>query len=499
MILVRTTSILLLCCAAAAGGAIRAQSGSSIETPSGVREAYAEARGRVVGVSFTVRPMEAEPGVEGPKSDGVLCGVIVDAAGVLVTASDIFPEPGGDPRNTLAPTEFRIHFGGDRTVPAEAIGIDRNLNLAFLKFDPAAAPDIRPAIFRGKPDLRVGDPVAIIGVLGRKYGFAPAVFRATVNAVIEKPVTLFSVDAIIQDLTVGGLVLRRDGSAAGIVTKDVITEDLDSAKAPGNFLAIIANMGQPQIRKPGYAMILPYGEFEKSVASPPPLDLVTEIKRSWIGIVMQALDDDLRDYWGLSVPGGIIVGSVVDGSPAQAGGLMPGDIITGFAGEPVRINQDSQLPDFRRRVERMGVGEQVPLEVYRGGQRREISITLRDAPKTASLAEDYEDEEFGMTVREITIDVQQALNLDPGSEGVVVERTEEAGWADVSGLFPQDLIVSINGKKVRTVAEFRTSLAGIKSRQESEAIFFVMRPPDTLFVRVKTDYGSRGLDDASGG
>lgn len=485
-----------LCAALLAPAAAAA---SSVETPAGLREAYAEAAGRVVGVSFTVRPMEAEPGVEGPKTDGVLCGVVADASGLVVTAGDIFPDPGGDPRTTLAPTEFKIHFGADSAVPAEAIGIDRTLNLAFLRFDPAAAPQLKPVSFKEAPELQVGDPVAIVGVMGRKYGFAPAIFRATVNSAVDSPVPLLGVDTIIQDLTVGGLVLRRDGTPAGIVTKDVITEDLDSARAPGNFLAIIANMGQPQLRKPGYAMVLPYAAFRKSLESPPQLDLVTTIKRSWIGIVMQSLGDDLREYWKLPVQGGIIIGSVVDGSPAQAAGLEPGDIITSFDSEPLRITQDSQLPDFRRRVERMGIGTRVPLRIYRDGSPRDAELTLAEAPKTASLAEDYEDEDFGITVREITIDVQQALNLDPGTEGVVVERTEEAGWADVSGLFPRDLILSINGEKVRTVAEFRGILEVIKLNADSEAIFFVMRPPDTLFVRVKTDYRPSAQGEEPGG
>jgi S1-C subfamily serine protease len=461
---------------------------SSIQTPDGFRSAYEKAKGQVVGVSFTVRPMEFEPGVEGPKANGVVCGVIVDASGLLITTGDLFPEPGRDPRRTLAPTEFKLHFDRDTIVPAEAIGLDRVLNIAYLKFDPNNAPALNPVKFKPSPDLQVGDPVAIVGVLGRKYEFTPALFTATINARVSQPRTLFGVDQIIQDLTVGGLVLRMDGSAAGIVTKDVIGDSLDSTQSPGNFLAIIANMGEPQLRKPGYAMVLPYSEFKESLASPPALDLVVEVKRSWIGIVMQALNDDLRDYWDLSVPGGIIVGSVVDDSPAETGGLLPGDIITALNGDALRITRDSELPEFRRRVQRIGVGSSLELGIIRAGKNRKVTLTLVQAPKTASFADDYENEEFGLTVREITIDVQQALNLEPDAEGVVIEKTEEAGWADISGLFSQDLILSVNGSKVTTVGDIRKSLDEIKARREPEAIFFVMRPPDTLFIRVKTEY-----------
>jgi serine protease Do len=459
-----------------------------IDTAAGLRRAYADARGRVVGISFTVKPMESETGVEGPKVDGLVCGVVVDPSGVILTAGDIFPEPGGDPRSIMAPTDFKVHFSAEKAVPAEAVGLDRTLNLAFLRVDPEVAPEMRPVEFREKPDLRVGDPVLIVGLMGRKYGYTPALYRATINAEVEGPVRLYGVDAILQDLTVGGLVLRSDGSTAGIVAKDVLGADFETGRTPGNLLSIIANMSQPQLRRPGYAMILPFAGFADAMESPPPVDLVTSRKRAWIGIVMQALNEDLRDYWSLPVPGGIIVGSVVEDSPAQAAEILPGDILTRVAGDQIRITEDAQLQDFRRSVERMEPGREIEIEIYRDGAPRTLTFALGTAPKTASLADDYEDEDFGLTVREITIDVQQALNLDPEFEGIVVESTEGAGWADVSGLAPQDIILSLGRTRVKTVGQFREALAEIKARQDTEAVFFVMRPPETRFVRVRTGF-----------
>jgi len=181
----------------------------------------------------------------------------------------------------------------------------------------------------------------------------------------------------------------------------------------------------------------------------------------------------------------------VENSPADAAGLRPGDILTSFDGEPLKINEDAQLADFRRRVELLGVGREVRLEAYRDGKPRPVSVRLEESPKTASRADEYEDEEFGMTVREVTIDVQQALNLDRDFEGVFIAETEESGAADVASLFPEDILLAVNGVAVKTVEEVRGALSEIKSRRDPEAIFFVMRPPDTLFVRVKTDFGPR--------
>lgn len=482
---------LILACLVPAAAATNAVAQSA--PPLG--EIYAESEGRVVGVSYRLKQLETETGVEGPKAEGALCGVVADATGVVIIPADAFPEPGGDPRSTMAPSDFRIYVSRERSFGATAIGIDRAKNIAFLRAESAALPHLKPVRFREEPALEVGDPVLIVGVLGRKYGFTPAIYRATVNAAVPGPPKMLGVDTILQDLTVGGLVLRRDGTAAGIVAKDIIGDDLDQDRSPGNVLSILASLGQPQSRRPGYPMVLPFGAFASTLASPPPLDLVADLKRAWIGIVMQALSRDLRDYWKLPVQGGIIVGSVVDGSPAQAAGLKAGDILTSFDEEPLRINEDEQLSDFRRKVELLGVGHDTPLEVYRDGHPMALSLKLGQAPKTASRAEEYEDEEFGFTVREITIDVQQALTLDPSFQGVVVSETEDAGWADVAGLSADDVILSVNGVKVKDVAAMRDALQDIKIRKDPEAVLFVLRPPDTLFIRIKTDFQAHARDE----
>jgi S1-C subfamily serine protease len=478
---------------AIAAAALAAGYGPAIASPREIPQAvleraYDEAHGRVVGVSYTLKPMEvSEMGLEGPRADGILCGVVA-APGLIVIPGDIFPEPGGDPRSTLAPAEFEIHIDKDTTIEAKAVGLDRKLNLAFLSFEPGENDALRPVRFPDTGSLAIGDEVIVVGLLARKYDFAPALYRGSINARVDDPVTLLGVDIMLPDLAVGGLVLRSDGSAAGIVAKDLISENADLSQVQGNFIALLANSGQPPFRRPGYAMVLPHASFAERLSAPPPVDLEIELKRAWLGIVMQALDKDLIEYWGLPVSGGIIIGNVVEGSPARSAGIRQGDILTRFGGEEIRITDNSQLGDFRKRVERMAAGEEVAAQIYRDGKPVDITIQLGDAPTSAALAEDYEDDDFGLTVRELTMDVRQAMNLERDLQGVFIEGTEDSGWADVAGLYPQDIILAINGVRVASVADVRDAIEDIKHRRDPEAIFFVMRPPDTLFLRVRTEF-----------
>ena len=89
----------------------------------------------VVPVRFTLRPLEAPDGGEGQKIEDVVCGVIVNEDGLIVVSGDPFPDPGGDPRATLIPLDFRVLGGDDVEYPAMVLGMNRDLNLAYLQFE----------------------------------------------------------------------------------------------------------------------------------------------------------------------------------------------------------------------------------------------------------------------------------------------------------------------------------------------------------------------------
>jgi len=442
----------------------------------------------LVAITYTLRPREKPAGGEGRKVEEAICGVLLGPEGLIVTSADPFPDPGGDPKTTLAPVEFKVRIAGGRPLDAEAVGMDRDLNIAYLKLQTPPA-SVRAVDFDEDGEPGVGDPVYVIGILSKEYDYQPVFYSATVNAALSKPRRMYSLDVPLQDLAIGGLVVASSGRAIGIVGEDLLKETPEGNRMPANILSIFGSFTQG--RRIGYPMVFPYALFAPQLASPPPLE--PETGRSWLGIIMQPLSQDLIDYWKLDVPGGIIISSVVDDSPAQRAGLRTSDIIVALQGEPLHVTLDEDLAGFRRRIERMGVGEPVALTYLRQGEPHDLTVTLGEAPKTAWTAQEYEDEDLGLTVREITMDDLLGQNLEPGTAGVVVSEMEHAGWAQIAGLMAGDIIQSVDGHPVDDLAAFRDQADRLREERPQSVLFFVMRQTETLFVRVRTPWtGPRG-------
>jgi len=445
-------------------------------------------RDNVVAITYTLRPKEKPRGGQGRKVEEAICGVLLDDKGLVLTSADPFPEPGGDPRTTLAPVEFEVHARDGKIHKAEVVGLDRELNLAWLRLT-NPPPGIRALDF-SRQTMQVGDVVVVIGVLAKKYGYEPVLYTGFVNAVLARPRSMYSLDLHVQDLAIGGLVLSQAGRPIGIIGEDILEETPTSERTPGNTLSIFGSFTQG--RRVGYPMVFPWSIFADKTTSPPPLEAAES--RSWLGVVMQPLDEDLIDYWKLNVDGGIILASVVDGSPAARAGLQTADILVAIEGEPLHITRNEQLAEFRRRVERMGVGRAVGLTYMRAGEKRDVSITLDEAPKTAWTVEEEEDEGLGLTVREITMDDILGQNLEGTVRGVVVSEMERAGPAHLSGLQTGDIIQAVDRHPVTDLASWRGEAERVRDEKNEAILLLVQRQTETLFVRLRTP---KGLDSGA--
>jgi len=448
--------------------------------------AILEGPGRsVLPVRFQLRPKERPKGGEGPKLRKVTTGVVSGPPGQVIINASSFPAVDEGPEG-LEPFDFRIVLPDGREVEAEVHGLSRDLNLAFLR---AANPDEMSAIpsapFDGRDPLAVGDEVAVVCLLAEPYSFERVVYATHLNGRLHKRRTMFSFDTTLPDLCGGGLVVSPEGRPIGFMGLDPLPDAWQNGE-PGNLLSLFGSANQGQ--KPGYLMVYPASLFADLLGSPPPVESEGRDKRGWLGITMQPLSRDLAEYWSLDVPGGVVIGAVLAGSPAESAGLRPGDVVLAVDGESLPVRETKDLPLIQRRIRRAGAGKDVPLTVWREGLKTDLTVRLVASPTTVATAQEYESEPFGVTVRELTYDVIQGLNLDRDTQGVVVSKTERAGWAQVAGIDRGDIVQKVDGADIADLTTFREILEKARAEKRREVSFLLLRAYRTRFVRVKTDW-----------
>jgi len=97
------------------------------------------------------------------------------------------------------------------------------------------------------------------------------------------------------------------------------------------------------------------------------------VKRGYLGIRSQsvALSSDLRKALGREQEHGLLLVSVETGSPAEAGGLIVGDILVGIEGQAVADHD--QLMTY---LTGGAVGKPTSVQVLRGGQPLSVTVTI---------------------------------------------------------------------------------------------------------------------------
>jgi serine protease Do len=290
-----------------------------------------------------------------------------------------------------------------------------------------------------------------------------------VVAVVERPKP-FALTDLSVEVALGGPVFTSGGKVIGVLS--------ELGDAGPSFAAGFA--AESDARATG--LILDGETIAKLVKQPP---RTGETRRAWLGITLQALERDMAEYWHLDATSGIIVNSVVVGSPAAAAGLQAGDIILTMNGAPVPVSRDEHVPIFIEQVGSSAVGSSLRLGVMRDGERLEATVDLAAAPKTRLEAEKYENDEFEITVRELVFQDQRAYDLEPGFRGVVVTKVEEGGWAGVGGLSAGDLVQKVDDQTIASPTDLRRVLEDATRQRRRKLVFFVQRAGKTQFVTVQ--------------
>jgi serine protease Do len=438
----------------------------------------------VFPVEFRLRLAEPPRGGEGPSNVQATTAVLVREDGLLLAPGDPVPDPDGGPR-TLIPVDWKVVLPEGERVPAELVGADRDLNLAFLRTDPGALTEALAVMLAKAPQPAVGDRVLVLSPLPADLGRTVSYRRNEIVAVLDDPEGMAVFDLPLDDLEIGGLVLRESGEPLGVIGEKVL-EGGEPELKPFGLLRLFGSTQQGPVG--GYPVLLTGRRIAGLIESPPPLEEIGEVPRGWLGITMQPLNEDLAAYWDIEGDGGVIIGAVVEDSPAYRAGLRTGDVILELGGEALPIRGMRELPEVRRRVRRAGPGAPLEIAYWRDGERRHTTVELGTSPATLATAERYESERFGLTVRELTYDLRQRINLAPEVQGVVVDELNRGGWAALAGVRPGDLVLQVDGQGTPDLPSFRTALERMEEEQVPEVQFLLQRRFKTFFLPVPTEW-----------
>ena len=307
----------------------------------------------------------------------------------------------------------------DRTeMRAKLIGVDPDSDVAVLRVDaknlPAAPIGTSSDLMIGETVVAVGNPFGLSGTV--TTGVVSALGRSVPSKEQGRTFTDFiQTDASINPGNSGGPLLNIDGKVVGINTAIL-------GNAQGIGFAIPVDRARKVIQD-----LLRYGQ----------------VHSAWIGAVTTTVTPEESRRLGIRATRGALVSRLFSGSPAQAAGLQPGDVITQVAGKPI----DSREA-FSTYTALIPSGEAIQLAVNRGGSTKTLSVRPVDPPRDLGLRILWEI--AGLRVA--------------NSRGVMIDEVANGSRSASVGLQPNDYVVGVNGTEVHSVEELNAALTNSSER-----------------------------------
>jgi serine protease Do len=412
-------------------------------------------------------------------------GTIVTEDGLVLFNGGVFG--GSGPLSPFAelmvkttPINIEVTTLGGEKYNGEYVGVDRFTKIGFVRILADGKKRFTPVRFKSSKRFEKGEWLTLYTLLPEFVTPPIAADVGMVSTVVQSP-EYFPLTVGFNLLQMTSVLFDQNLEPVG-----VLGALLDPSQTGGD-LSMLESLGQSAYPLLG---VISSERLEKLIADPPQKG---EVDRGWLGITIQALTQDMARFWGLDLPGGILVNDIAANSPAAKVGLAVGDIIVAVNGYPIEIDKDEKLPVFQRLIAELGSGASAELTVLRRSENvvdtLSLLATLEEAPLAAADAPLYEIKSLEFKVRNLVFADFMFFNLDPETfEGVVVSELKQGGLAFIGGLQLGDVIQRIGNHAVASVDDVKSVMDSVELDKPREVIFFVWRDQKTLFVNVKTDW-----------
>lgn len=392
-------------------------------------------------------PRRGQPPQQEEQSRGVGSGFIISQDGFVMTNAHVVAD---------AETIY-VTLPDKREFKAKLIGSDKRTDVALLKIEASGLPRL-PLGDSNK--IRAGEWVLAIG---SPFGLDNSVTAGIVSAKGRDTgdyLPFIQTDVAVNPGNSGGPLINLRGEVIGINS-------------------------QIYSRSGGYMGISFAIPIDEALRVTEQLKTTGRVTRGRIAVAIGDVTKEVADSLGLGRARGALVGSVEPGGPAEKAGIEAGDIILKFNGRD--IERASDLP---RLVGDTKPGTRVPLQLWRKGATREVTITVTELEpdgkaRASSSAKPKEEgaqaskpNALGLVVNDVPDARLKELKLKSGVEVEVAD-----GPALRAGIRPGDIILRLGDTDVTNARQFNELVRSLdKSRI---AAVFVRRGDATQVLTLR--------------
>lgn len=282
---------------------------------------------------------------KGGQEQDIGTGFVVSADGLIITNKHVVSE---------TDSTYKVVTRDNKEYEVKEINRDPSNDIAVLKID---AQGLVPLNLGGSENLKVGQFVIAIGTALGEFrhtvttGVISGLGRgitagSAFEGFVEQIDNVIQTDAAINPGNSGGPLLNSSGEVIGI--------NVAIAQGAQNVgFAIPINIVKDAL-----------GQFNVNGKFP---------TKPYLGVEYQMVPKQSAIL--NNVPEGAYLVNILEGSPAEDGGLQVDDIVTKFDGEA--LGEEFVLGDA---IQKKKSGDKVTLEVYRNGENITLEIVLSDAP-----------------------------------------------------------------------------------------------------------------------
>ncbi|HJA10624.1 MAG TPA: DegQ family serine endoprotease [Candidatus Duodenibacillus intestinavium] len=371
-----------------------------------------------------------------PERRGTGSGFIISADGLILTNHHVVD--GAD--------EIKVRLTDNREFTGKVLGSDAKTDIAVVKIE---AKDLPYLTMGNSDELKVGEWVAAIG---SPFGLDNTVTSGIVSAKSRKLpsdqyVPFIQTDVAVNPGNSGGPLFNMKGEVVGINSQIFST----SGGFMGLSFAIPSNLAmqiKDQLVKNG------------------------KVTRGRIGVVIQSVTQDLAESFGMKAPKGAIVSQVEKDGPAAKAGLQEGDIITAVNGKAIDDSVD--MPVI---IGSMAPGSIAKLSIIRNNKDMTLDVKVEEAPNesaSSNASKTAAANKLGVTVRPLNDEEKAKAE----TEGLLV--TESTGAARKAGIREGDIIVNVNGVKIKKTDD----LARVLEKNKNLRVL-VQRRDGRIFIPVR--------------